>query len=220
VEHEAAARDRFDDWSESRTFRRLRPWLALLQREVLDRIDWSDTQHFLDVACGSGLAVYEAGRRLRAKPGAYACGCDNSRGMLRQRMAPPPDAGRTWFLAASAQSLPYADAAFDAIIVTAAFHHFPVPEGALLEFRRVLRPRGRLLIADPCRDQSVGNWVWDRVHRWFEKGHVRYYRTDELRSLLRGAGFEEIELTELHAPYAQTRKLIRKAVVLSGRGPG
>lgn len=219
VEHEAAARDRFDGWAESQTFQRLRPWLALVQQKVLDRIDWPSTQRFLDVACGSGFAVYEAGRRLRGKPGALACGCDLSEGMLRQRAAAPPDAGKTGFLAASAQSLPYADHSFDALIVTAAFHHFPVPAQALLEFRRVLRPGGSLLIADTCRDQSLGTWIWDRIHRWFEKGHVKYYRTDELRSLLTETGFGEIELEELDPSYAETKKLIRRAALFAARAP-
>ena len=217
-DHEAKARDRFDDWSESQTFQRLRPWLAYVQGYVLDQIDWSRSPAVLDVACGSGWAVYETARRQQGN-GGLACGCDISEGMLRQRASGPPAHDDTHFAAASAQSLPYQSGTFDAVICTAAFHHFPVPEEALQEIRRVLRPGGKLLIADTCRDQSVGTWIWDRLHRWFEKGHVKYYRTDELLSLLRGAGFERVELNELAPTYAQTKKLIRKAGIFSAIEP-
>lgn len=37
--HETQVRARFDAWSTSATFRRLKPWLAFIQHQVLDRID-------------------------------------------------------------------------------------------------------------------------------------------------------------------------------------
>lgn len=215
--HEADARDRFDAWSEGLMFAHLRSWLSYLQGQVLGRIDWAESERVLDVACGSGLAVYEAGRRLTGQ--GVAVGCDISFGMLGQRSAAGADIANAHFLAASAQALPYADNSFDAAICTAAFHHFPDPAEALRELRRVLRPGGQLLIADPCRNQSVGNWVWDRLHRWFEKSHVMYYRTDELSSLLDAAGYGEVELTALHPAYSESRKLIRHGAIVSGRVP-
>ena len=169
----------------------------------------------LDVACGSGWAVYEAAARLDGKPSALACGCDISEGMLRQRAAPQDGPAGTHFLAASAQSLPYCDDSFDAVICTAAFHHFPAPGDALSEFRRVLRPGGKVLIAETCRDKSIGTWVFDRLHRWFEKGHVKYYRTDELLTLLREAGFERQAVHELAPSYAEVKKLVRRSWIFS-----
>ena len=67
--------------------------------------------------------------------------------------------------------------------------------------------------------QSLGIWVWDRLHRWFEKGHVKYYRTEELIALLRDGGFERVEVTTLSPSYAETRKLARKAAVFSATVP-
>ncbi len=218
-QHETQVRDRFDKWSESLSFQLLRTWLAFLQGQILDSIDWSRANHVLDVACGSGLAVYEAARRLPSNGGGFACGCDISEGMLRQRIEDHPASANAHFLVASAQSPPYKDDSFDAVICTAAFHHFPIPETALREIWRVLRPDGKLLIADTCRDQSLGIWVWDRLHRWFEKGHVKYYRTEELIALLRDGGFERVEVTTLSPSYAETRKLARKAAVFSATVP-
>jgi ubiquinone/menaquinone biosynthesis C-methylase UbiE len=162
--------------------------------------------------------VREASRRQEAASGGFAVGCDISQGMLSQR-SPADGAAATAFLAASAQALPYTADSFDAMIVTAAFHHFPAPQDALKEFRRVLRPGGMLLIADTCRDQSLGTWIWDRLHRWFEKGHVKYYHRDELRELLRGEGFSQIELQELTPSYAESKKLVGNAALFYATSP-
>ena len=217
--HETKARDKFDKWSNSSDFQQLRPWLAYVQRHVLDEIDWSRTTTVLDVACGSGWAVHEAARRLQDKSDGRAYGCDISEGMLHQREIGASAPKNTAFLAASAQMLPYAENRFDAVICTAAFHHFPVPHQALHEILRVLRPGGTLLIADTCRDQSVGTWIWDRLHRWFEKGHVKYYRRDELAAILHGAEYRRIEPIELQPTYAETKKVVGKIMIFKAMAP-
>ena len=216
--HEVKTRERFDKWSESLTYQSLRTWLGFLQSQVLKRVVWTEVDCLLDIACGGGWAVYEAARRVQDKHGS-AFGCDISEGMLRKPIGRQADLSNAHFIAASAQSLPYRDRSFDVAMCTTAFHHFPDPAAALQEVRRVLRPRGRLFIADPCRDQSAGTWVWDRLHRWFEKGHVKYYRTDELLDLLHGAGFEGVELEELAPSYTETKKLVRRAAIFSATEP-
>lgn len=47
-----------------------------------------------------------------------------------------------------AESMPFADDAFDAIVVTDAFHHFRDQAAAVAEFRRVVRRGGRVLVLD------------------------------------------------------------------------
>ena len=217
--HEADTRNRFDAWSESSAFRRIRPWLTYVQGQVLDQVDWGGVSHVLDVACGDGWAVHQAAQRLGAGKGKLACGCDISGGMLRQRGAVNLRPAEAHLLVASAQALPYRSDSFDVIMCTAAFHHFPLPLQALGEFRRVLRPGGLALIADTCRDQSLGTWVWDRLHRWFEKGHVKYYRTDELRNLLADAGFEPVRMVSLRPTYAETKKLVCRTTLFCAAAP-
>ena len=217
--HETLVRARFDAWAESSTFQRLQPWLMFVQRNVMERIEWGRVTRFLDIACGNGWAVVEAAQRLAETEGGMACGCDLSAGMLAQRSPDLNAEIRVFLQGASAQALPYRDGAFDALICTAAFHHFPAPVDALKEFRRVLRTGGTLVIADTCRDQSIGTWIWDRLHRWFEPGHVKYYRRDEMRPMFTAAGFGDLTETDLRPSFATTKKLVRSLTLFQASAP-
>jgi len=139
--------------------------------------------------------------------------------MLSRRTGQRGGHERAVFTCASAQALPYAPESFDVVITTAAFHHFPRPDQALCEFLRVLRQGGCAIIADSCRDLSLGAWMWDRLHRWFEPGHVMYYRRDELSDLIRRAGFTGLTARILRPTYAETRKLVRPVTIFSARKP-
>ena len=44
--------------------------------------------------------------------------------------------------------MPFADASFDAVIVTDAFHHFRDQPGAVREFRRVVRAGGGVIVVE------------------------------------------------------------------------
>jgi ubiquinone/menaquinone biosynthesis C-methylase UbiE len=95
----------------------------------------------LDLGCGTGLLTERVRRELGVPS---VVGADYSPGMLEQAATGRPDID--WVLA-SATSLPLADASFDAIVSSEAFHWFPDQPAALAECRRILRPGGGLLVA-------------------------------------------------------------------------
>jgi len=95
----------------------------------------------LDVGCGTGILA----ARLRGElDDVRVVGCDFSHGMLAHAHA--RDRHTAW-VCGDAGRLPFRDASFDAVVSTEAFHWFPDQRAALAEFRRVLRPGGRLLLA-------------------------------------------------------------------------
>jgi demethylmenaquinone methyltransferase/2-methoxy-6-polyprenyl-1,4-benzoquinol methylase len=91
-----------------------------------------------DVACGTGALT----RELAAlAPGATVVGLDFSLEMLRR-------AGHGRFAAGDAIQLPLADASVDAVTIAFGLRNLPEPGQGLLEFRRVLRPGGRLVVCE------------------------------------------------------------------------
>jgi demethylmenaquinone methyltransferase/2-methoxy-6-polyprenyl-1,4-benzoquinol methylase len=92
----------------------------------------------VDVACGTGALT----RELQAlAPGAVVVGMDFSHGMLAR-------ADGAWFAAADALALPLADASVDVVAIAFGLRNLPEPGQGLLEFRRVLRPGGRLVVCE------------------------------------------------------------------------
>jgi ubiquinone/menaquinone biosynthesis C-methylase UbiE len=95
----------------------------------------------LDVGCGTGILT----ARLAAESvDASVVGCDFSAGMLEQ--AARRSSAVRW-VQGDAQHLPFLDSTFDVVTCTESFHWYPDQATALGEFRRVLRPGGRLYVA-------------------------------------------------------------------------
>lgn len=92
----------------------------------------------LDVCTGPGMLVDAAIKR-----GAQAVGLDFSAKAveLARKLVPAGE------FRATAQSLPFADNSFDAIVSAYGVIHVPVPENALREMFRVVRPGGRVAIS-------------------------------------------------------------------------
>jgi demethylmenaquinone methyltransferase / 2-methoxy-6-polyprenyl-1,4-benzoquinol methylase len=98
----------------------------------------ADGEVAADVACGTGALT----RELAAlAPGATVVGLDFSLEMLRR-------AGHGRFAAGDAIQLPLADASVDGVTIAFGLRNLPEPGQGLLEFRRVLRPGGRLVVCE------------------------------------------------------------------------
>ena len=88
---------------------------------------------------------------------------------------------------------PVADGEFTAVLCTASFHHYPDPHRALAEMARVLEPGGRVVIGDGTSDLLAARLA-DGILRRVDRSHVRLDRTAELRALLAGAGFGDVDV--------------------------
>lgn len=113
--------------------------------KTLALLDLSEGQHLLDVGCGTGTFLKLARQQY---PHAELVGVDASEDMLAQARK-TADSSIT-FAYADASALPFPNESFDWVVSILAFHHMPngIKARAIQEIARVLKPKGKCLIAD------------------------------------------------------------------------
>jgi len=91
---------------------------------------------------------------------------------------------------ATADALPFPDAAFDLALSRFSIHHWPDPAGALREVARVLRPGGRLVLVDLVAPEDARlDAFLNAVELLRDPTHGRSLRPSDWRAALAGAGF-------------------------------
>ena len=172
-----------------------------LAEAVADAVELRPGERALDVACGTG--VLTRALALRAGPDGRLTGLDLGEGMLARARAHPvqQDAAPIDYIQGSADSLPFHDASFTAVTCQQGLQFFPDRPAALAEFRRVLAPGGRAVIA--CWTDLPGTAGWHALtealgrHAGPELADILrapYALSDpgELRRLLEAAGFDDV----------------------------
>jgi len=167
-------------------------WRELRQRTTnLAQLQPGDA--VLDVGCGTGTLALEVACRV-GRAGRVA-GIDPSplqiaraRAKAARRNAPIE------FQIGVIEQLAFPDWTFDVVFSTLMMHHLPAPlkRQGLAEIARVLKPGGRLVIAD-------------FTHKKERQGpaarfHAGGSRTHDLAALVKEAGFSQVETEEMRPP--------------------
>jgi SAM-dependent methyltransferase len=120
-------------------------------RRALELLDVGPGDRLLDVGCGAGTSALLAARER----GCEVVGIDLGELAVpaaRSAAASQGLAELVSFTTADAEALPFADGSFDAVLCECSLSTFPDKAGAVAEMRRVLRPAGRIAIADVLAD--------------------------------------------------------------------
>ena len=124
------------------------------KRRLLAHAKVKAGESVLDLACGTGTLAIDLKRQA---PDATVAALDADAAILRRARDKAKQAGvKINFHRGLSTELPYDDGAFDAVLTTLFFHHLTdeAKADSAEEIRRVLRPGGRLLIADWGRAQD------------------------------------------------------------------
>jgi ubiquinone/menaquinone biosynthesis C-methylase UbiE len=170
-------------------------WLVTLGRPQAFREKMLRLAHLkpgesvLDVGCGTGSLAIAAKRQVG--PTGAVQGVDPSPEMIARGEKKARRAGvEVVFKEAFAQSLPFPDAQFDAVLSTLMLHHLP-PKARhefAVEARRVLKPDGRVLAIDFGGNPPKRKGFLHHFHH--RHGHIALA---DMISILNEAGLDVVE---------------------------
>ena len=188
--------DAFEDWLTDRIARRPRGTRArevygaeevhdFARQAILATLELEPGERLLEIGCGGGLLLRDA-----IAAGAVATGIDHSEEMVDLARERAPGAS---VVLGKAESLPFADAAFDGVAMSIVFFFLDQPVGVLQECRRVLRPDGRVAVyttapelrGTPAAPEPLAS-----------RGH--FYTDQELAGIARRARLHDVAVRSDH----------------------
>ena len=131
---------------------------AAYRRWALKQHGLRPSHHLLDVACGTGLVAVEAARILGTAEN-ITC-LDPSEGMMavaRSKLA-------ARFVVGRAEQMPLPDDSFDFLTMGYALRHVTSLDETFREYRRVLKPGGKLLILEITKPTGRVSGFFFRVY--------------------------------------------------------
>ncbi|MFT3894335.1 MAG: class I SAM-dependent methyltransferase [Anaerolineales bacterium] len=167
-----------------------------LRSQTIDQALLKPGDSVLDVGCGTGAVAIPA--KLRVGKNGKAAGIDPAPEMIAVAREKARRAGlEIDFRVGVIESLPFADNTFDAVTSSLMMHHLTddLRVRGLAEIWRTLKPGGRIVIADMRRPEGSA------FKKFFtaailHHGHVVQFGLQDLKPLLKDAGFENVEQME------------------------
>ena len=170
-------------------------WSRSVGEVFLDWLALPKGLSWLDVGCGTGTFTELVIDRCAP---ASMSAIDPSEGQINFARSGPA-ASQAAFQTGDAQSLPFADQAFDAAAMALVINFVPDGAKAAAEMKRVVKPQG-----------SVGAYVWDILGGGFVQrplvealiamgvdvpagSGLKNTRIEELRTLFQQTGFDQVE---------------------------
>jgi arsenite methyltransferase len=183
----------FNEWARAGKGESMERGHRPVGEQAIARMHVPSNAQVLDVGCGSGWAA-----RLMAEEAAqgHVVGIDVSDEMIRVATDQSRDFSNLEFRVASAESLPFGDAAFTHAFSMESLYYYADIEKAAREIRRVLGPGGLFVtVVDLYRENEPS-------HQWIPnlKVPVHLLSAREYRALFERVGFSRVRDERLIDP--------------------
>jgi ubiquinone/menaquinone biosynthesis C-methylase UbiE len=157
-------------------------------RVAIEKLQLQAEDVFLEVGCGGGVLLDMALQTVQR-----ACGIDHSPDMValaRQKNAQALSEWRAEIVQGNVQALPWDDHHFTCAGGVEMLCFVEGPMLALQELYRVLKPGGRLVFVTAAQPKSALSRLLSAP--WLRR--LRFFANDELAAMLRGAGFQIVQV--------------------------
>ncbi len=157
----------------------------------------------LEIGCGGGGLL----RMLQAQ-GAHPVGVDTLKAALhlaQKQLA--ADVCVQLIHVGKDITLPFRDGSFDVVLAQHVIEHLPNADVALVEWRRLIKPHGRLVLATP-------NALYPDPIHFADADHVHIFSPRELRDVVQRAGFA-VESCFTIFPFLTRARVLRAAGVIA-----
>ncbi|RMF37250.1 MAG: methyltransferase domain-containing protein [Planctomycetota bacterium] len=179
------------------------------KQRMLDLANLNPAHRVIDVGCGTGTLALSALGRV---PSLSVVAVDADPRMLRRAARKTPRDHSAVWLRADAEHLPLADHSFDRVFCSLLLHHLEdaAKRRAISEMRRLLKPGGKLILADYFHPAS--SWARLRflivrcVDGW---QRTRFHVVGDIERLLREAQFHDIQHDAHQATLLGTLRIYR-----------
>jgi len=159
-----------------------------IYENVAKVLDLQPEDDFLEVACGNGYFLKKYASHVHS-----IAGLDISETMVKMAIKKNKDritAGTAEIVQGDASQLPWENNKFSVATTMGSFIVFPKPLESLKEMYRVLCPRGRAVVSIEWNAEDGLNHT-----KHVKKYGMRIYTEDEVRAMMKEAGFSEISIT-------------------------
>lgn len=186
------------------------PVIASLAHVLVELVDVSPGESVIDIGTGTGLALIAAAQSRELGP---LVGLDRSLGMLKKASGRVAEADLVHvdLVRADAALLPVRDASFDVALAASVWQFLGRSQEALAEWRRVLRPGGRLGFSVPGPGSSASipaDLLAKYSHGRNEEGQVSRTAPDpvsEVSEAAAAAGFSDARVAVLSTDHTLPR---------------
>jgi ubiquinone/menaquinone biosynthesis C-methylase UbiE len=198
---------------------RLSAWYKAHAKIIIQVLNDPSPDFILDVGCGTGWLLRQIAKSYKHKKG---IGIDISSNMIAiaKKAVDQEEIGNLEYIQGDWEDMDLSvllGKSITTVICANTYHYFADPNTAAKKMFQSLSTGGRLFLLERDKAGSIITQIWDTLHLFFIKDHVRFYRSSELINFFRNAGFSDIKIQKEIRKIFWKKKIFTSLVLLSGQ---